>query len=37
MELWGLIHAMLNCEPFEEVDCLKWRPMENVKGMWYME
>ena len=34
------MHAILNGEPFEEVDCLstwgrKWQLIEDVKRMWY--
>ena len=36
------MHVILNGEPLEEVDCLKylgskWQLMENVKGIWYTE
>ena len=36
------IHVILNAEPLEEVDCFstwgrKWQPMEDVKGMRYIE
>ena len=37
-------HMILNSEPLEEVDCFKylgshrkWKPMEDVKYMWYTE
>ena len=38
----GRMHARLNGEPLEAVDCLstwgsKWQRMEVVKGMWYTE
>ena len=36
------MHAILNGEPLEEVDCFnfwgrKWQQIEDVKGKWYTE
>ena len=36
------MRVILNGEPLEEVDCFstwgrKWKPMEDVKGMWFTE